>query len=147
MSSPEGVSVSYDALRALERLDGGAFATELDRFASVAADGNDPATVLWRAELLVYLDRLGEASEAVESVAPVLGPRLTETSDLGACARRRHLIAAEIAYFEGRYDEADAGANAVSFAAERARDEQSAVRATFDSGRILRRRGEFASSL
>jgi tetratricopeptide (TPR) repeat protein len=147
MDSADPVSVSYDALRALERLDRGEFRDAIERLGTDPADADDPASLRWRAEVLLYRDRLDDVAALADALVGPLDGRLDEDSAAGSCARRRALVAAEVAYFRGEYDRATELAESVAHAAETVGDGQHALRATFDLGRILRRRGEYATSL
>src|SRR5215470_3957608 len=132
MDSADPVSVSHDALRALGRLDRGEYREAIARLAAAPVDADDPASLLWRAEVLLYLDRIDDVAALADAIAAPLEGRLAEDSPLGACARRRSLLTAEVAYFRGEYDRATDIAEAVAKAAETAADQQHALRATFD---------------
>lgn len=147
MNEADHVTVSRDALDALARLDAGDYRPALERMNREPSTDSDPASQLWRAELLLYLDRLDDVHETIAPLEAALAPHLSEASPLGACARRRQLLAAEVAYFRGNYDLATELANSCALAAEAVSDAHTAMRATYDAGRILRRRGEYATSL
>lgn len=144
MSNAERIDVSKASIEALDHIDHGHVR---DALGSLDRAPSDIAGRLWLAELLLYLDRYDDASVEVAPLAGVLDAHLSEPTDVGACARRRQLLAAEIAYFRGQYDEATHLVDAVAVAAESAGDEQHAMRAAYDAGRILRRCGEYATSL
>jgi tetratricopeptide (TPR) repeat protein len=144
MSNAEPFEVSGASVEALDHIDHGHVR---DALASIDRAPTDTAGRLWRAELLLYLDRYEDAASEVDSLAGALDAHLAEPTSVGSCARRRRLLAAEVAYFRGQYGEATALVDAVAAAAEAAGDEQHAMRAAYDSGRILRRCGEYATSL
>jgi tetratricopeptide (TPR) repeat protein len=144
MKNADPLEVSQASVEALDHIDHGFIR---DALASLERPPKDVAGRLLRAELLLYLDRVDEAAAEVDAVAPALDAHAAEPTAVGACARRRHLLAAEVAYFRGQYDEASRVVDGVAVASEAAGDDQHAMRAAYDAGRILRRRGEYATSL
>lgn len=147
MKSTENVVYPQASIDALDHLDHGHFRDAVALVDQRAPSQSDAADRLWHAEVRLYLDQLDAAAALVDSLQAILQPHLRDASPAGACARRRHLIAAEIAYFRGQYERAVALANEALEASEATADDQHQMRATFDSGRTLRRRAEYATSL
>lgn len=129
---------------ALDHLDHGHVR---DAIARIDRAPSDVAGRLWRAELLVYLDRADDAAAEIDALAELLDARQVEATTTGECARRRMLLAAEVAYLGGQLDEATRLVDEVARVADMVDDERHAMRAAYDMGRILRRRGEYAASL
>lgn len=134
-------------LDAFARLDNGQYRQALDQIDSGTGPDAGDLDALWRAEVMLYLDRVDDVKQLVEQLEPMLSGHSKDRGPAGECARRLELIQAEVAYFEGDYDKATSIATAVADASDRADDPQHAVRATYDLGRILRRKAEFAASL
>lgn len=147
MNNSQGLTAPSHLLDAFAQLDRGSYRDALERFEGGNAPDAGELAALWSAEILLYLDRLHEARSLAAPLAAALAPHLDEPGPLGECARRRHLVAAEVAYFQGDYGEARSLANAVLAASDRGDDPQHAMRATYDLGRILRREAEYAESL
>jgi tetratricopeptide (TPR) repeat protein len=136
--SRSGIQRSEESLRAL---DYGRYAEALERLNAGEVPGRGDESTLWRAEVLLYLDRLEEAAEALGG----LGEGGEEPGTVAEC--RARLVRAEIAYFENRLDEAEEHARAV-LSADAAREEPSLFgRAWYDLGRIARKRSEFMIAL
>jgi ATP/maltotriose-dependent transcriptional regulator MalT len=147
MKQKQAVSVPPFLEDAFARLDNGKFGEAISQLEPGTGLGAGELEALWKAEILVYLDRVDDVKPIVEELRPLLEERVGDRGTLGECARRWRLIAAEVAYFDGDYDEAQTLAASVADVADMVDDPQHAMRATYDLGRIMRRRGDFSSSL
>jgi tetratricopeptide (TPR) repeat protein len=122
-------------LAQLAALDRGELRAALQAF-QADRPSDDPAHELWRAELLVYLDRLNEAEAALQRVAPA-------RRDL---VNRAELIVAEIALWRGVHEVASEQANAT--AARVATSDMAAYsRARLLVARAAVRRGDYREAL
>lgn len=96
-------SISEAWLAALEEIDQRGPAAALDRF-EVDEPSGDPAHRLWRAEMLVYLDRLDDAAADAKAAGRLDGP----------LEARRDLILAEIELWKGMTDKCEQLARATA---------------------------------
>jgi tetratricopeptide (TPR) repeat protein len=129
-----------DRIEGLPALDRGRYAAAVAAYER-EGDGApaDPGRLAWRAEVALYLGRFGEARDAAG--------RVESGADDGALLRRARLILAEVAFFEGHLNEAEALVGPVFDLARTAGDALAEMRARYDLGRFATKRSEHALAI
>lgn len=131
----------------LEDLDNGRYADAIDRMRDNRSPDSTPLSALWRAEVNLYLHNLDDAERNVSAILDQLGSYADVAGGLGPLARRARLVRAEIDYFRNAQKQAATAVREVLAASVALGDDGNLLRATFDLGRILRRKTDYASAL